>query len=47
MTTFDPFAQSRDIFETRADQWEAEAIAPREIFHTFAQTFGLALTRYC
>jgi hypothetical protein len=43
----DPREEARLMFEVRADQWEEAEVPVEDIFHAFAQAFGMALSRYC
>lgn len=46
-TKHDAIAEAEKLFDAQADRWESEGVDPRDIFHTYAQAFGRALSRYC
>lgn len=43
----DRHEEARRMFEVRADAWEEAEVDVKDIFHAFAQAFGMALSRYC
>ena len=43
----DPHAEAHRMFTVRATEWERAEVPVEDIFHAFAQAFGLALSRYC